>query len=80
MNRKYFRYVSTFFVVVPMTFIMALVGIGRNYGFVDGWVSKFFGVWTTMLPIAYVAAFLIIPQALRLTEMVMKKESASNRG
>lgn len=74
MNKKYFKYINTFFVVVPMTLIMAFVGLIRNYGFGEAWVSKFLKAWSVMLPVAYVAAFLIIPKARSLTERVTTKE------
>lgn len=73
MNRKYFKYVSTFFVVVPMTLIMAFVGLARNYGFGTDWFVKFLNAWVAMLPIAYGAAFLIIPRAIKLTEKLTRK-------
>ena len=73
MDRKYFKYMSTLLVVVPMTLIMAFVGLMRNYGLGHDWPSKFLNAWIAMLPIAYLAAFLIIPLALRLTEGLIKK-------
>lgn len=69
-NKKYFKYINTLFVVVPMTLIMAFVGLMRNYGFGEDWVSKFFKAWIVMAPVAYVAAFIIIPQARKLAEKV----------
>jgi hypothetical protein len=72
MSRKYFRLVNTFFVVVPMTLIMAFVGTVRNYGFNEGWLNYLFRTWAVMAPVAYIAAFLIIPQALKLTNKLIK--------
>lgn len=69
-SKKYFKYINTLFVVVPMTLIMAFVGLMRNYGFGEEWVSKFFKAWIVMVPVAYVAAFIIIPQARKLAEKV----------
>lgn len=70
MNKKYFKYINTLFVVFPMTLIMAFVGLMRNYGFGEGWFYKFLNAWSVMLPVAYIAAFIIIPIARRLTEKV----------
>ena len=72
MNKKYFRYFNTLFVVTPMTLIMAFVGILRNYGLGDGWFTKFLNAWSVMLPVAYLAAFIIIPKARKLTERITK--------
>lgn len=66
MKQKYFKYINTLFVVTPMTFIMALVGLYRTYGFGDGALFKFLLSWTSMLPVAYLAAFLIIPNARKI--------------
>jgi hypothetical protein len=71
MKKKYFKYIYTLFVVVPMTLIMAFVGLMRNYGLGEGWFLKFLNAWTVMLPVAYIAAFLIIPQARKLAEKVI---------
>lgn len=68
MKAKYHKYLNTLFVVLPMTLIMAFVGLMRNYGFGEDWFPKFLKVWSVMLPVAYVAAFLIIPRAKRLTD------------
>lgn len=73
MNPKYFKYINTLFIVVPMSFIMAFVGLIRNYGFGEDWFFKFLKAWTVMMPVAYIAAFLIIPRARKLTEKLMAK-------
>lgn len=70
MKKKHFKYINTLFVVVPMTLIMAFVGLMRNYGFGEDWFLKFLGAWSVMLPVAYAAAFLIIPNARKLAEKV----------
>ncbi len=72
MKKKYFKYINTLFVVIPMTLIMAFVGLMRNYGFGPDWLAKFFKAWSVMVPVAYAAAFLIIPQARKMTEKLMK--------
>ncbi|MFM9841298.1 MAG: DUF2798 domain-containing protein [Cyclobacteriaceae bacterium] len=73
MDKKYFRYINTLFVVTPMTLIMAFVGILRNYGLGEGWFTKFLNAWSVMLPVAFVAAFIIIPNAKKLAERMTKK-------
>jgi len=74
MKKKYFKYVNTLFVVVPMTLIMAFVGLVRNYGFGEDWFFKFLNAWSVMLPVAYLAAFLIIPRARKLAEKVTAED------
>ncbi len=72
-SKKYFKYINTLFVVFPMTLIMAFVGLMRNYGFGEDWFLKFLKAWSVMLPVAYVAAFIIIPRARKLAERVAGK-------
>lgn len=73
MKKKYFKYINTLFVVVPMTLIMAFVGLMRNYGFGEDWFLKFLKAWSVMLPVAYLAAFVIIPNARKLAERTTAK-------
>lgn len=73
-SKKYFKYINTLFVVFPMTLIMAFVGLMRNYVFGEDWLLKFLKAWSVMLPVAYVAAFIIIPRARKLAERVAGKE------
>jgi hypothetical protein len=73
MKKKYFKYINTLFVVVPMTLIMAFVGLMRNYGFGEDWFLKFLKAWSVMLPVAYLAAFIIIPNARKLAERTTAK-------
>ena len=74
MKQKHFKYINTLFVVIPMTLIMAFVGLMRNYGFGEDWFLKFPKAWSVMLPVAYASAFLIIPSARKFAEkMVLQK-------
>jgi Protein of unknown function (DUF2798) len=70
-NKKYFKYVNSLSVVIPMTVIMAFVELIRNYGFREDWIWKFLNAWSVMLPVAYLAAFFIIPSAKKLTEKLI---------
>lgn len=56
-----------------MTLIMAFVGLMRNYGFGEDWIIKFLKAWSVMLPVAYFAAFIIIPNARKLAEKIAGK-------
>ena len=73
MKQKHFKYINTLFVVIPMTLIMAFVGLIRNYGFGEDWFLKFLKAWSIMVPVAYMAAFIIIPNARKLAERVTAK-------
>ena len=64
---KFKRYINTALIIGPMTMIMAVVGVLRNYGMIGGWVVKCIFTWLTMFPIAYACAFFIIPIANRIT-------------
>lgn len=77
MPKRYFKYLNTLFVVLPMTLIMAFVGLIRNYGFGDDWFVKFLNAWSIMLPVAYVAAFVIIPRARKLAEKATANKKQS---
>lgn len=74
MDKKYFKYINTLFIVVPMTLIMAFVGLMRNYGFGEDWFFKFLKAWSVMLPVSYISAFMIIPRARKLAEKVASEK------
>ena|SRR5579859_1866041 len=74
---RYKRYINTAFIIGPMTMLMALVGVIRNYGFHEGWFLKTIFTWLTMFPIAYVFAFFIIPMGNRLTNRIPFEERSS---
>ncbi|WP_343693718.1 DUF2798 domain-containing protein [Chitinophaga sp.] len=74
MKKKHFKYINTLLVVIPMTLIMAFVGLMRNYGFGENWFVKFLKAWSVMLPVAYLAAFLIIPNARKIAEKLAAKD------
>ena len=73
MKKENFKYINTLFVVIPMTLIMAFVGLMRNYGFGEGWFLKFLQAWSVMLPVAYFSAFIIIPNARKLAQKITSK-------
>jgi hypothetical protein len=45
----------------------------RNYGFGEDWFFKFLKAWSVMLPVAYITAFIIIPNARNLAEKTTSK-------
>ncbi len=74
MSRRYYRYINTLFIVLPMTILMAFVGVGRSYGFGAGWATVFFKAWIVMFPIAYCAVLFIVPTAKKLSDRLPWKE------
>ncbi|MDY0903992.1 DUF2798 domain-containing protein [Pedobacter sp. CFBP9032] len=73
MKKVYFKYLNTLLVVIPMTLIMAFVGLMRNYGFGEDWFMKFLKAWSIMVPVSYLSAFIIIPNARKLAEKIASK-------
>ena len=73
MSKRYLRFINTVFIVTPISFIMAFVGTTRHHGFAEGWGWKFITSWCFMLPIAFLAAYVIAPQAKRLAEKLASK-------
>jgi len=66
-DRKFRSYINTAFILGPMTFIMAFVGVLRNYGLHSGWLLRMILTWLTMFPIAFLAGLIVIPLANKLT-------------
>ena len=73
-NRKFRRYINTALIMAPMTMLMAIIGVLRNYGFHDGCALKWLMTWLTMFPIAYFFAFFVIPIANKLTGKIPFQE------
>jgi hypothetical protein len=67
---KYKRFIASALILAPMTLIMALIGVLRNYGLKDGWTLKWIKTWITMFPIAFVAGLVVIPFANRLLQKI----------
>jgi ABC-type multidrug transport system permease subunit len=68
MNKKYYRFVMTFFICAPFSALMTLIGIVRNLGLMPETFSRWLTTWVAMLPIAYIAALIIVPAAKVLTD------------
>jgi hypothetical protein len=67
---RFRRFINTALVIGPMTMLMAIVGVTRNYGLTPGWLLRCTLTWLTMFPVAYVFAFFIIPVANKLTDKI----------
>jgi hypothetical protein len=70
MNIKFRKYINTAFILCPMTLIMAIIGVTRNYGLHEAWMIKVISTWLTMFPIAFVCGLIIIPVANRMTNRI----------
>lgn len=60
MNKKYYRFVMTFFICTPFSALMSLIGIVRNSGLTSETFSRWLVTWLATLPIAYIAALIIV--------------------
>ncbi|MEJ5961852.1 DUF2798 domain-containing protein [Pedobacter immunditicola] len=73
MKINYFKYINTFFVVAPMTLLMAFIAMVLNNGYIhEDWVRRFFSSWLIMFPIAYLSALMIIPFARKVTNRLFQ--------
>jgi Protein of unknown function (DUF2798) len=66
-KNKFRKYIHTAFIIIPMTLLMCITVIIRNYGFQEGWILQYIKTWLVMFPIAYCAALIIFPVANKLT-------------
>lgn len=73
MNKKYFKYTNTLFVITPIALIMAFVGFMRNYSFGEDWLFNFLKAWGIIITVAYSTAFIIIPNARKLAQKTTSK-------
>ena len=64
------KFILTALIIGPMTFLMACVGVLKHDGLINGCVVKIFVTWTTMFPIAYLAALMIIPAANKVISKI----------
>jgi putative Mn2+ efflux pump MntP len=70
MDIRFKKYINTAFILGPMTFIMAIIGVTRNYGLHEAWLIKVITTWLTMFPIAFICGLVIIPIANRMTNKI----------
>ena len=73
MKKKHIKFLSLLFIVFPMSIVMALVGVFRNFGFTENWYLLFLKSWTIMFPVEYCSALLFSPLVKELTEICENK-------
>ena len=74
LNVRYKKFIQAALVIGPMTMLMALVGVLRNYGWHNGWFVKVALTWITMFPIAYCFSLIVIPVANKVISKIDFKE------
>jgi len=74
MDIRFRRYINTALILGPMTFIMAFIGVTRNFGLHSGCIIKIVATWLTMFPIAFICGLIIIPTANKLTSKIKFNE------
>ncbi|MCW2260169.1 DUF2798 domain-containing protein [Sphingobacterium sp. JUb78] len=72
-NRRY-RIISTFFVVLPTTFVMAILSSVTNDVLVENWIGELFKSWFFSLPIVYACVLLLLPLAHKITSKILDRK------
>jgi len=72
-DRRY-KIISTFLVVLPTTFIMAILSSFTKEVYVENWFSEFFKSWFISLPIVYTCVLLLLPLANKITSKILDKK------
>ncbi|MGJ1412680.1 DUF2798 domain-containing protein [Sphingobacterium thalpophilum] len=68
------KMVSTFFVVLPTTFIMSVVSSVMKARTVENWTGELLKSWLISLPIVYVCVLLLLPLANKLTGKLVDRK------
>ncbi|MBE8721134.1 DUF2798 domain-containing protein [Sphingobacterium pedocola] len=71
-RQKYFRFINTFFVVLPTTFVISIVTHLMKGTFIENRIDLFFKSWLLLLPIAYLCVLLLLPLADKITNRILK--------
>jgi len=66
MKKIFHSHIERLVIVVSMTGIMAFVATVAEMGFAHGWFQMFLKSFFHSLPVAYVAAMIVIPFAQKL--------------
>ncbi len=71
-DRSY-KLFSTFFVVLPTTFIMSALSCFMKEEAVENWTGALFKSWLISLPVVYACVLLLLPLANKLTSKMLDK-------
>ncbi|WP_442946080.1 DUF2798 domain-containing protein [Olivibacter sp. CPCC 100613] len=68
-----YRVISTFFVVLPTTFVISVLLSFTKGVTSENWMGEFFKSWFLSLPIAYSCVLLLLPVANKITSKILDK-------
>ena len=71
---RHHRMVSTFFVVLPTTFIMSVVSSVMKARTVENWTGELLRSWLISLPIVYVCVLVLLPIASKLADKILNRK------
>lgn len=72
-DRRY-RIISTFFVVLPTTFVMSVLSSITDEGLAENWIGELFKSWFFSLPIVYACVLLLLPLANKITSKILDRK------
>ncbi|WP_434086987.1 DUF2798 domain-containing protein [Sphingobacterium faecium] len=73
-DRRY-RIISTFFVVLPTTFVISVLSIFTEEVSSENWIGELFKSWFFSLPIVYSCVLLLLPVANKITRKILNKKT-----
>jgi len=68
------KMISTFFVVLPTTFMMAFVSSIRSDNVMNDWILVLLKSWIISLPIVYACVLFFLPIAHKMTSRILEKK------
>ncbi|WP_410500281.1 DUF2798 domain-containing protein [Chryseobacterium sp. JV274] len=72
-DRRY-RIISTFFVVLPTTFVMSVLPSFTAEILSENWIGDLFKSWFFSLPIVYTCVLLLLPFANKITSKILDRK------
>ncbi|NGM65085.1 DUF2798 domain-containing protein [Sphingobacterium sp. SGR-19] len=72
-DRRY-RIISTFFVVLPTTFVMSVLSSITDGVLAENWIGELFKSWFFSLPIVYACVLLLLPVANKITSKIFNRK------
>lgn len=72
-DRRY-RIISTFFVVLPTTFVMTVLSRVTNGVLSENWIGDLFKSWYFSLSIVYACVLLLLPLANKITSKILDRK------
>lgn len=72
-DRRY-RIISTFFVVLPTTFVMSILSSVNTEVLAENWMGELFKSWFFSLPIVYACVLLLLPVANKITSKILNRK------